>query len=87
MFLVETPNDKRCWLYPTYNAVSENALEKCLELIEDENGNIFIEKYPSKEYYNPIVEKTIFTPEYYVRVSSDKYKSQHSESVKRYKAV
>jgi hypothetical protein len=72
MYLLNTPNDKRTWIYPTYNrVVSFIPLGDHLELNEDVNGNIFIETYK----------------DFFVRISSEQYKSKHSLYVKRYSVV
>lgn len=74
MFLIETPNDKRTWEYPTYNCVAKQSSSNYLKLLESESGNIFIEEYYDKKS----------NMSYFFRISSDKYKSINSISVKRY---
>lgn len=47
LYLEKTPNDLRTWVYPNYNRVVAIETEDTIELVEDANGDIFIEQIPS----------------------------------------
>jgi hypothetical protein len=77
LFLHETPNDKRTWrILPTHNKVSTLPSDHSIQIDEDPQGDIFIERYvgvfDSKKFY------------FFVRVSSENNKSNHSDWIKRF---
>lgn len=75
MYLIETPGDVRTWdLLPTHNRVSTDYTESSVEIDEDDGGSIFVEQYTEKKTQT----------KYHYRVSSGKYKSVHSDWVKRF---
>lgn len=81
LYLIERPNDVRGWEYPTFNIVYPELVdgieERTIELVEDENGEIYIEQYTNQKS----MRLTHF------RVSGLGQKSIHSDWIKRFTVV
>ena len=81
LYLIQTPNDVRTWEYPTFNIVYpvilEGIKEDMLEVVEDDNGKIYLEQYT-----NP---KSMQIS--YHRVSGAGQKSIHSDWIKRFSVI
>lgn len=81
LYLVERPHDHRNWAYPTFNIVYPELLpgieENTLGIVEDENGEIYIEQYT-----NPKSSRMS-----HLRVSGAGQKSIHSDWIKRFSVV
>jgi hypothetical protein len=81
LYLIEKPGDTRDWPHPTFNlvypALVDGIEERTIELVEDENGEIYIEQYTNQKS----MRVTHF------RVSGLGQKSIHSDWIKRFTAV
>ncbi len=81
LYLIERPNEVRTWEYPTFNIVYPELVdgikERTMELIENENGEIYIEQYTNK--------KSMRITHY--RVSGAGQKSIQSDWIKRFTAL
>ena len=78
MYLLDSPNDRRTWVYPTHNYVSDTPTENSLELIEDPQGDIHIEFWAPTER-DPRTLR--------VRISTPTMKSARSAEVKSYRVA
>lgn len=78
LYLIERPNDVRTWEYPTFNvvypALVDGIKERTMELVENENGEIYVEQYTNK--------KSMRISHH--RVSGAGQKSIHSDWIKRF---
>ena len=81
LYLIQTPKDVRTWEYPTFNLVYpvilEGIKEDMLEVVEHDNGKIYIEQYTNSKSMQIS----------YDRVSGAGQKSIHSDWIKRFSAV
>lgn len=78
MYLLSTPNDRRTWVYPTHNRVSDTFEDGAIELAEDPSGDVHIEFWKAK-FLGQIVEPTK------IRISSPTLKAASSADVKTYR--
>lgn len=81
LFLIETQNDRRTWSYPTFNivypALMDGIKENTLEIVEDENGEIYIEQYTNHKSSRMS----------HLRVSGAGQKSIQSDWIKKFSVV